>query len=146
MKHLVILLAILLNTECGSKKETTTSEENTLNTENTIAQSKLEGRWSITSIGNRVISGNDKAVISISRNQLSASVGCNNHTGSFEINKGTIKIYRLIATEMFCMELDEIEREMGTQLQKTTQYLLDNESLLLKDSEGSTTFVLRKNS
>jgi len=143
MKHLIYILVILSFTECKSSKETIT-ETKTGTTETIKPNVALDGKWSIHSIGTRVITSNDKAMMSFKGQQLSATVGCNNHSGTIKKDGNKISFSDVFATEMYCQDLDALEKEMYTQLMNTSHYELSGELLYLKDLDDQSTFVLNR--
>lgn len=123
MKYALLLLFILIYTDsCNSKKD---------------SAQKLEGSWKIASIEDKKMNS-EKATITIntSDRSINASVGCNNHIGNILIVKDEIRISNLIATEMYCQDLDAMERSLASNLRITTNYKLEDDKLLLYGPNG----------
>ncbi len=104
----------------------------------------LIGTWSITKIGTQVVPEKNEAIFMFDQNGVSATIGCNDHSSLYKVERNNIRFSELIWTEMFCQNLNDLEQAMQTHLLKTTQYKFENGSLLLKDTKGNTTFVLKK--
>lgn len=140
MKYLVIALFMILASDCKNQKKT---QENS-NQE--TSETSIAGAWKITMITNNDLSQNDEAKITLdlAENKMQATIGCNRHMGGFTVKNKSITISNLISTEMYCPDLAKLEIVFQEQLKKTTQYQFDNESLILQDENGNTTFILNR--
>jgi len=144
MKHLTMLIILLFHSGSGSIKDRTSK-----------AVSELEGKWRITSMGDRVFTLQDRGTITftpfsdekISGNiEIKVWVGCNKITAIRQVKKNAFKPNSFVnMTETNCgTKSAKLDEEMKTNFSRITHYKLESGLLLLKDTEDKIIFSLMK--
>lgn len=70
-------------------------------------------------------------------NKSHGFLGCNNFTGSYQVNQQTLKFSPQASTKKMCFKGMEQEAAMSAVLQNTAQWEIKGESLSLKDQQGN---------
>jgi heat shock protein HslJ len=99
--------------------------------------------WSFVSIGGVNVTADRPTSLQFDGNRLSGSAGCNRFSGTYSVDRGTLKAGPLMATEMACpgMELEQdFFKLMATPVSLT---FADDGTLILTGSEGRTAALKR---
>jgi heat shock protein HslJ len=103
---------------------------------NWIANGVNNGRGGVQSI----IIGNEITAVFSEDGSLSGSAGCNNYSGTYEVDGENISIGPLVTTRMACEEPEgtmEQESEYLAALETVSTWSIDGDVLDLRTSEGA---------
>lgn len=116
-----------------------------ININQRITQNTLtNGQWSLISATdgshqpiNSLIKAKNNVTLNFNnhnnRQALNFTVGCNNHGADYSLSNHTLSTDMIIATEMFCADLDDAEKRLAALMRKDSQLtLIDGGSKVLK--------------
>lgn len=169
MKYLIVLFTILfvLGCEPGKKLveqdnilekhdtvDSLASQTDSVKIEKITYKYDYEGTWDIISMAGRVLSENESGSIVFRfnenqshpelRNSIGAFIGCNDILGLAKIEDNNIKYSMQTRTEMYCADLDELEKELIFHFYSVKNYKLENGLLILTNKEDEITFILKR--
>ncbi|MEC7120456.1 MAG: META domain-containing protein [Pseudomonadota bacterium] len=103
--------------------------------------------WTLDSLAGQAVSidtsrPNHPHIAFASDYRVSGATGCNRMMGQAKVDGTAISLGALATTRMACME-DQLEVPFVQALNKTTQYQVQNNQLLLKDSTGKVVATLQ---
>lgn len=106
----------------------------------------IDGNWQLTSgtSGDQSIplSEANPITIEFSGDQVSGSGGCNQYSGTFEVDGSSISFGAIAITERACLEDDVMQAESlyGRTLTHATTYTINGDQLTLTGPAGVLTF------
>ncbi len=70
-------------------------------------------------------------------------LGCNNFTGSYEVNNQALSFNPLASTQKMCIEQMDVESTMSAVLDTVSEYTINGETLTMKDQAGVVTAAFK---
>lgn len=77
-------------------------------------------------------------------NKVSGYAGCNRFFGTFTIEQNNIQVSSLGMTRKFCAKKSELEASYTRALQQATQYVIEDNNLVLSDKQNKVIAVFSK--
>lgn len=134
----VFTLLIILSSCSETKKAAGDVATETNNGNGALYQNE----WKLTEVQGEMIVAGSKAMMLFTAGQpgkITGHTGCNRMTGSFVLSgTNTIKFSPMAVTRMACLDdnANSIERKFTTALTEAGTWLIENETLLLKNGEN----------
>ena len=143
MKYILLLFILIASGDCKPKNETTPEPSVEMNQKE---DTSLYGEWHVMELNGIDLSDQKDAQFTIQEKRINATIGCNMHFGSFEVNDKTITVGNLMSTEKYCIDLMELENSMQQALKNTHSFYINDNLLEFKNAEGNTLIKLKKSS
>lgn len=125
MKYLFFTV-LFIGLSCNTTKTTTTKEVKALGSKFKVE--KIE-------VSDVELKVNPTIVLDFEKNTISGNAGCNNYSGVIITKGNQIKFENLVATKMYCGNMN-IEKEFMKKLATITSFnVTDNQFLLLDEAE-----------
>lgn len=106
----------------------------------------LEGNYKLEQLynGSNLVKGDfKKTSFQITQNQINCSVGCNRIGGEFKTNDHKILPLKLMMTEMYCADVDALEKQFVDALNQIDQYKL-NDNILTFSVQNKILMILKR--
>jgi len=138
MKLVLSLFIMVLMTKTCHDKNVVSKTNHINNTIKTMAiqPQNPSGTYYITSLkGTKIKSLNLTLNFVENSDKVSGFSGCNRFSGTYAIKKDSIYFSPLIATKMYCEKTQKTENLMLSYLSKTNSFLVEENTLILKNNE-----------
>jgi len=100
-----------------------------------VSNSLFDKNWKLVELNGKVVETEAFMSLNSVDNRVSGNLGCNNFSGTFEINGNLMKFSQMVATRKMCLSSMEIEDGFDTAMNNTDYFEIKNGTLLLKQGK-----------
>ena len=114
-----------------------------------VACASLNGKYELVSYKKgltlKLVSNNESTIqIDTKEHTISCNVGCNTISGEFKTTGKKIAPLQLLRTEMYCVEVAELEQQFIENLNQVSAYKLKGNTLTLLHEQNTLLVLKRK--
>lgn len=136
MKYISLLFTCLFLFSCGNGKEASAMS----------TQNILSGNYKILTLGNvSELPENLIISFSIEKKMVSGFSGCNQFSGSYDSENGSLNFGPLASTRKMCQpDVNTVEQKILKALNETKRFSEENDAILFFNNEGNVIMTLEK--
>lgn len=144
MKYFLIALCLTLFVSCKCTK--TDNAETTSRTTTTTTTTTSDGAGDVMGIGGtfyaETIYGENatnsgaRIVLDAKSNNVSGNGGCNDFSGEAIMNQGSVKMSKIVSTEMFCEDKGAMEKQFFKALAEAAKYEYQGKGITFMNAAG----------